>query len=88
MRTYGHHLGMLFQITDDILDCVGSAAELGKTVGKDKEENKTTYVSLYGIDRAKELAQDHADQAMKALKGLPGVDFFRLMARYILERKK
>lgn len=88
MRTYGYHLGMLFQITDDILDCVGSVEELGKSVGKDLEEKKTTYVSLYGIDRAKELARDHADRALKALKGLPGVDFFRLMAKYILERKK
>jgi geranylgeranyl diphosphate synthase, type II len=88
MRNYGFHLGMLFQITDDILDCVGSVEDLGKSVGKDIAENKTTYVSLYGIDKAKELARDHAEHAVKALKGLPGVDFFRLMAKYILERKK
>jgi geranylgeranyl diphosphate synthase, type II len=88
MRTYGYHLGMLFQITDDILDCVGSAAELGKTAGKDLAANKTTYVSFYGIDRARELDQDHADRAVKALNGLSGVDFFKLTAKYILERKK
>jgi geranylgeranyl diphosphate synthase type II len=88
MRNYGFHLGMLFQITDDILDCIGSSEQLGKTAGKDQLENKTTYVSLHGIDRAKELAQDHADRAVKALKGLQGVDFFKLMARYILERNK
>jgi geranylgeranyl diphosphate synthase type II len=88
MRTYGHHIGMLFQITDDILDCVGSAEVLGKTAGKDQLENKTTYVSLYGIDRAKELARDQHDRAVKALKGLQDVEFFRLMAKYILERKK
>lgn len=88
MRNYGFHIGMLFQITDDILDCVGTSEQLGKTAGKDLKENKTTYVSLHGIDRAKELAKDHADRAAKALDGLQGVDFFRLLARYILERKK
>jgi geranylgeranyl diphosphate synthase, type II len=88
MRSYGYHIGMLFQITDDILDCVGNIEDLGKSIGKDKEENKTTYVSLYGIDKAKELAHDHADRAIKALKGVNDVDFFRLLVQYILERKK
>jgi geranylgeranyl diphosphate synthase, type II len=88
MREYGYHLGMLFQITDDILDFVGNIEELGKSVGKDKEENKTTYVTLYELDMAKELAKDHADKAIKALKGIDGVDFFSILAQYILERKK
>lgn len=88
MRSYGYHLGMLFQITDDILDCEGSPEELGKSIGKDKEENKTTYVTLHGLDKAKNLAHDHADKAVKALRGIDGVDFFRLLTQYILERKK
>ncbi len=91
MRTYGYHIGMLFQITDDILDCVGCTEELGKSVGKDREENKTTYVTLHGVDRARELAQDHADKAVVALTGIggiKGVEFFRLLVQYILERKK
>lgn len=88
MRSYGYYLGMLFQITDDILDCVGSPEELGKSVGKDREENKTTYVSLYGLEKAKELANDHAAKAVKSLKGIDGVNFFTLLAQYILERKK
>lgn len=88
MRSYGYHLGMLFQITDDILDCVGSPEELGKSIGKDKEENKTTYVSLYGLEKSKDLANDHAEKAKRSLKGLDDVDFFNLLAQYILERKK
>ena len=88
MRNYGYHLGMLFQITDDILDCVGCADELGKTVGKDEVEHKTTYVTLYGLEKARELAKEHADKAIKSLKGLDDADFFRLLAQYILERKK
>jgi geranylgeranyl diphosphate synthase type II len=88
MRSYGYHLGMLFQITDDILDCVGNAEELGKTVGKDEEEHKTTYVTLYGLEKAKELAKEQAEQAIRSLKGIDGTDFFRLMAHHILDRKK
>lgn len=88
MRSYGYHLGMLFQITDDILDCVGSSEELGKTVGKDEVEHKTTYVTLYGLDKARDLAKEHAEKAMNSLKGLDDTDFFRLLAQYILERKK
>ena len=88
MRDFGYHLGMLFQITDDILDCEGNASELGKSVGKDKEENKTTYVLLYGLERSKELACEHAVNAVKSLECLNNVDFFRLLATYILERKK
>lgn len=88
MRMYGYHLGMLFQITDDILDCVGNAEELGKTVGKDEVEKKTTYVTLHGLEKAKTLANEQADKAVKALKGIKGADFFRLLAQYILERKK
>lgn len=88
MREYGYHLGMLFQITDDILDCEGSVAELGKSVGKDAEESKTTYVTLYGLDRAKQLASEHAEHAEKSVVCLKNGAFFRLMAQYILHRKK
>jgi geranylgeranyl diphosphate synthase type II len=53
---YGEHLGLAFQIVDDVLDATGTAAELGKTPGKDEAAGKVTYVSLYGLDRARELA--------------------------------
>jgi len=53
---FGEEVGLLFQIVDDILDATGTAAELGKTPGKDAAAGKVTYVSLYGLERARELA--------------------------------
>lgn len=88
LAAYGCHLGMLFQITYDMLDCTGTAGELGKSAGKDGEASKTTYVTLYGLARARELAREQAGLAIQALDAAGGADFFRLAAQTILERKK
>jgi len=61
----GREIGLLFQIVDDILDATGTAEELGKTPGKDEAAGKVTYVSLYGVDRARELA----DEARARVRG-------------------
>jgi geranylgeranyl pyrophosphate synthase len=55
---FGKEVGLLFQIVDDILDATGTAAELGKTPGKDEAAGKVTYVSLHGLERARELADE------------------------------
>ena len=68
---FGKELGLLFQIVDDILDATGTAAELGKTPGKDEAAGKATYVSLYGLDRARELADDARARANDLLEKLP-----------------
>ena len=60
---YADHLGLLFQITDDILDVVGTQEELGKTPGSDERQHKATYVSILGLDTAKERAQEVAHQS-------------------------
>lgn len=60
-------LGLLFQITDDLLDATQSTDVLGKTAGKDEERRKSTYVSLYGIERANELARETKDAAVASL---------------------
>lgn len=60
-------LGLAFQITDDILDVEGSEEELGKPVGSDAKNHKSTYVSLYGLDAAKELANKTIDEALECL---------------------
>ncbi len=57
-RAFADELGLLFQIVDDILDATGTAEELGKTPGKDEASGKVTYVSLYGLDRAREIADE------------------------------
>lgn len=66
----GTHLGMAFQIRDDILDCTGSEEEIGKPVGSDERNNKTTYVSLYGLDKANEDVKAHTEHALEALKSI------------------
>jgi geranylgeranyl diphosphate synthase type II len=71
-RTFGRDVGLLFQIVDDVLDATGTAAELGKTPGKDEAAGKVTYVSLYGLDRARELADEARARVAEALRALPG----------------
>ncbi len=66
VRTYGEKIGLVFQIVDDVLD-VTADKELGKTLGKDARDGKTTYASLYGIDGAMELAEKETKKAKQAL---------------------
>ena len=68
---FGEELGLLFQIVDDILDATGTAAELGKTPGKDEAAGKVTYVSLHGLDGARELADAARARVNERLAELP-----------------
>jgi geranylgeranyl diphosphate synthase type II len=68
---FGEELGLLFQIVDDILDATGTAAELGKTPGKDEAAGKVTYVSLHGLERARELADAARGRVNERLAELP-----------------
>jgi geranylgeranyl diphosphate synthase type II len=70
-RAFGDELGVLFQIVDDILDATGTAEELGKTPGKDEAAGKVTYVSLHGLDRARELADEARARVQERLDALP-----------------
>lgn len=65
---YGRHLGLAFQIVDDILDVEGDAKDLGKTAGKDAKAGKPTYPSTYGLDESRRLAAARHDDAMAALR--------------------
>ena len=71
---YAAHLGLAFQIVDDILDVEGNAADLGKTAGKDAAAHKPTYPSVHGLDRSRVLATEAAAAAREALAtaGLAG----------------
>jgi farnesyl diphosphate synthase len=64
---FAKRAGLLFQVVDDILDCTASTATLGKTAGKDAAAEKPTYVSLMGLERAREFADDLRKQALEAL---------------------
>jgi len=68
LHEYGKTLGLAFQIADDLLDCVSTAEQLGKTPGKDREAGKATYPALFGMDRSKERAERLVDQALAVLE--------------------
>ena len=70
VTSYGSHLGLLFQITDDLLDITATAADLGKTPGKDVQSRKATYPALYGIEEAREKAVNAHRAACEALSQL------------------
>lgn len=64
---YGYYLGLCFQIVDDILDVTSTAEELGKPVGSDNENEKSTYVSLLGLEEARRCAAEYTRQAVESL---------------------
>jgi len=71
-RAFATELGLLFQIVDDILDETGEEAELGKSVGKDRAQQKMTYVSRFGVAVAERLAAEAYERALTRLDALPG----------------
>ena len=86
---YAAEVGLVFQIVDDILDVTSTTEELGKPVGSDADNDKTTFITLYGLQGAHEKAEHHNAAALAALDALgPRADFLRLMAAELLERKK
>ena len=69
---FGKQIGLAFQVVDDVLDCEADTATLGKTAGKDADNDKPTYVSLLGIEGAKEMARRLHSEALETLEALPG----------------
>ncbi|MGI9105709.1 MAG: polyprenyl synthetase family protein [Pyrinomonadaceae bacterium] len=85
---YAVQLGLLFQITDDLLDVTADAATLGKTPGKDARAHKATYPSLHGLDATRERARAVYEQALDALARIERpTRLLRSIARLILERR-
>lgn len=86
-RQYGFNLGMAFQIIDDILDVVGDAKTLGKSIGKDEEENKCTWTRIYGLEKAREDAQKYTDVAAECLEIFQNKgNFLKILAQRALVR--
>lgn len=85
---YGFKLGLAFQIIDDILDVTGSTEEIGKPVGSDAEENKTTFVTLYGVEKAQEIADKITAEAIECLGKIGNSDFLVELTEMLLKRKK
>jgi farnesyl diphosphate synthase len=88
LHGYAHDLGLAFQITDDLLDVEGHAATVGKKVGKDAAAGKATFVSILGIERARQQAEMLANQAIAHLQDFgAAADRLREVARFIVERE-
>lgn len=86
-RKYGYNLGMAFQIIDDILDVVGDSKTLGKSIGKDAEENKCTWTRIYGLEKAREDATKYTDQAVESLEIFQNQgNFLKILAQRALVR--
>lgn len=82
------NVGMAFQIRDDILDVISTADKLGKPVMSDEKNNKTTYVTLYGIEEASRLAADYSHKAIDGLEKLcPDAEFLRQLFEYLINRE-
>lgn len=85
---YAKNIGLSFQIVDDILDIVGDESKLGKKVGSDIENHKSTYPSILGLDKSKEIAYDLIDEANRSIEKLSdNVDFLKGLAEYIIDRE-
>ena len=88
LSAYAHDLGLAFQIADDLLDVEGSAAELGKSTGKDMAAGKATFVSILGVDRARSQAVLLARQAAAHLEPFDeAADLLRQAANFVVARR-
>jgi geranylgeranyl diphosphate synthase, type II len=87
VEEYGRHVGLAFQIVDDVLDVEGETKDLGKTAGKDAKAGKPTYPSIFGLEASRRLASDHHDSARSALSSA-GLQHGRLadIAAWVLRR--
>ena len=88
MRQYAQALGLAFQIADDILDVEGDTEIAGKRLQKDAEAGKATFVSLLGLDGARQRARDLVDAACDALEPFgSGADGLKDVARFVIARQ-
>ena len=87
-RCFGENIGLAFQIKDDILDVTAEQEKLGKPVGSDLENEKSTYVSLLGIEKCSELVQSLTQEALKNLESFDGdSETLRKLALSLAERE-
>ena len=89
LASYAYGLGLVFQIVDDVLDVTSTPEQLGKPIGSDSENGKTTFVTLYGVDGAMALAQKLNEQICCDLQQHFGVKaaFLQQLAQQLLVRK-
>ena len=87
VSAYGQHLGIAFQIVDDVLDVTATPEQLGKRTNKDAGKGKNTYPALLGLEESKRAAREHLDAAIGALAAFgPRAERLRTLARFVVER--
>ncbi len=85
--SFGRHIGLAFQVSDDILNVVGDQAKLGKKTGSDASRDKATYPALFGLEKSREIAKHEWKAALKALKPLgKRAEPLAELARFVIER--
>ena len=85
---YARELGLAFQIRDDMLDVESTAEELGKPIGSDRDNGKTTFASLYGLEKCAELVAEHTRLAQESITGVfPNTEFLCELAQSMAMRK-
>jgi geranylgeranyl pyrophosphate synthase len=88
LTEFGNHLGLAFQIIDDLLDVTASAEQMGKATGKDAAKGKNTYPALLGVDETRRQAKAQLAEAIKSLGALgPSADGLRSLAAFVVERQ-
>ena len=88
LEAYGAAIGLAFQVVDDILDVTADSATLGKTAGKDADNDKPTYVSLMGLEASRNYARSLHEQALQALQtsGLHNTAALQALAGMVVDR--
>ena len=88
LTTYASQFGLAFQITDDILDVIGTQEKIGKPIGSDVKNHKVTYVTLHTLDGAKQLAQQAVDKACNSLLGFGSeANILRELVEHLINRE-
>lgn len=89
LKQYAYGFGMAFQIIDDVLDVIGDESEIGKPVGSDESNNKSTYPALMGLAASKQAALNHSQYAINKLQDLPEGDssYLKYLAEYLISRQ-
>jgi geranylgeranyl diphosphate synthase type II len=89
LTDFGYHVGLAFQVIDDILDVTQTSEQLGKTAGKDVAAQKATYPSIVGLEKSRQIAKRLTDKAFAALKPFRGqAAALEGLAKYLLERER
>ena len=89
LTDFGYHVGLAFQVIDDILDVTQTSEKLGKTAGKDTKAQKATYPSIVGLERSRTIAAQLTGRAFKALRVFRGnAAALEALAEYLLKRDR